>query len=72
MITQKLIVLSLDEVKDVFSKFCQYNYLTQSVVLNDWIEFQHKATTTGVTQFDFDQMTLSNEDFEAKYINGNN
>lgn len=45
MITQKLIVLSLDEVKDVFSKFCQYNYLTQSVVLNDWIEFQHKGTT---------------------------
>lgn len=67
MITQKLIVLSLDEVKDVFSKFCQYNYLTQSVVLNDWIDFQHKAMTVGVTEFDIDMMILDSDELEAKY-----
>lgn len=72
MSTQKLIVLSLDEVKDVFNKFCQNTYLTQSTILNDWIDFQHKATTTGVTQFDLDQMVLSDEDFDVKYDNGNN
>ena len=60
-------ILTLDEIKSIFLKYNIATYITSSVIHAEWIDFQYKAMTVGVTEFDIDMMILDSDELEAKY-----
>ena len=60
-------ILTLDEIKSIFLKYNIATYITSSEIYAEWIDFQHKAMTVGVTEFDIDMMILDSDALEIKY-----
>lgn len=59
-------ILVLDELQSIYLSACNHHYICSSFV-KEWIDFQYRATTEGVSQFDIDQYILSDDQFESKY-----
>lgn len=62
-----MIKLNIDELQNMFDLFCANNFVTQSTIKNSWINFQHRATTVGVTQYEIDEIILTDDEFGEKY-----
>lgn len=58
--------LTLKEIKEVEEKMISNHYI-DNTALRDWTNFIFSALNEGVSDFDIDQFTMSDEDFDEKY-----
>lgn len=58
--------LTLKEIKEVEEKMISNHYI-DNTTLRDWTNFIFSALNEGVSDFDIDQFTMSDEDFDEKY-----
>lgn len=58
--------LTLKEIKEVEEKMISNHYI-DNTTLKDWTNFIFSALNEGVSDFDIDQFTMSDEDFDEKY-----
>lgn len=59
-------VLNIEEIHKIREKMSQENFLEKSLI-KDWTDFVINALSFGVSEFDIDQFSLSEEDFDKKY-----
>lgn len=58
--------LTLKEIKEIEEKMISNHYI-DNTALRDWTNFIFSALNEGVSDFDIDQLTMSDEDFDEKY-----
>ena len=58
--------LSVFEINEIEKKMLSTHYI-DNTALRDWTKFVISALSEGVSNFDIDQLTLSDEDFDKKY-----
>jgi hypothetical protein len=58
--------LTLLEIKEIETKMLSNHYI-DNAMLRDWTNFIFSALNEGVSDFDIDQLTMSDDDFDEKY-----
>lgn len=58
--------LSVFEIHEIETKMLSNHYI-DNAMLRDWTNFIFSALNEGVSDFDIDQLTMSDDDFDEKY-----